>query len=404
MAVKLGNGNWAVKEDKLLAYNDNSGRFFNKEFDFARGSIATYVGKDGLIKSAASDVPRIDFSDSTNGALLLEGQSTNLVNYSQDFNQSYWTKANTLILSNAVISPDSSLNSDKLYEDASSSSKLMFKSGISTLGTISVFVKKGNENNRLFQIRRDGGSNSWSWFNLDNGLIEYEENGIANIKNYGNGWYRCSFTPTNSNGTIVFAISNGGLGRSVSYQGDGTSGVYIYGAQLEQGSYATSYIPSLSGSTTTRLADVCNNSGSAQDFNSESGVLYAEIAALVDGSISRRISLSDGTSNNRLFLFINSSQLEAVVVVAPNAPVVLVTNIDNTIFNKIAFNYKSGDSSLFINGVKISNSTNAFTIPNLSKLSFDNGFGGDDFYGKTKDIQVFTEAKSDEFLAELTTI
>ena len=404
MAVKLGNGNWAVKEDKLLAYNDNSGRFFNKEFDFARGSSATYVGKDGLIKSAASDVPRIDFSDSTNGALLLEGQSTNLVNYSQDFNQSYWTKANTLILSNAVISPDSSLNSDKLYEDASSSSKLMFKSGISTLGTISVFVKKGNENNRLFQIRRDGGSNSWSWFNLDNGLIEYEENGIANIKNYGNGWYRCSFTPTNSNGTIVFAISNGGLGRSVSYQGDGTSGVYIYGAQLEQGSYATSYIPSLSGSTTTRLADVCNNSGSAQDFNSESGVLYAEIAALVDGSISRRISLSDGTSNNRLFLFINSSQLEAVVVVAPNAPVVLVTNIDNTIFNKIAFNYKSGDSSLFINGVKISNSANAYTIPSLSKLSFDNGFGGDNFYGNVKDIQVFTEAKSDEFLAALTTI
>tara|TARA_R110002110_G_scaffold208136_1_gene420342 strand:- start:37 stop:252 length:216 start_codon:yes stop_codon:yes gene_type:complete len=50
MAVKLGNGNWAVKENKLLAYNDNSGRFFNKEFDFSRGSSATYVGKDGLIR------------------------------------------------------------------------------------------------------------------------------------------------------------------------------------------------------------------------------------------------------------------------------------------------------------------------------------------------------------------
>ena len=52
MAVKLGNGKWAVKENNLLAYNDNSGQFFNKEFDFTRGSSATYVGKDGLIKTA----------------------------------------------------------------------------------------------------------------------------------------------------------------------------------------------------------------------------------------------------------------------------------------------------------------------------------------------------------------
>ena len=78
MAVKLGNGNWAVKEDKLLAYNDNSGLFFNKEFDFSRGSTATYVGRDGLIASAASGVPRIDFTNDTKGHLLLEPSRTNL--------------------------------------------------------------------------------------------------------------------------------------------------------------------------------------------------------------------------------------------------------------------------------------------------------------------------------------
>ena len=100
MAVKLGNGNWAVKENKLLAYNDNSGRFFNKEFDFARGSSATYVGKDGLIKSAASDVPRIDFSDSTNGALLLEPQRSNLIPYSQDFSNASWGYQNVTVNSN----------------------------------------------------------------------------------------------------------------------------------------------------------------------------------------------------------------------------------------------------------------------------------------------------------------
>ena len=108
MAVKLGNGNWAVKENKLLAYNDNSGRFFNKEFDFSRGSSATYVGKDGLIKSAASDVPRIDFSDSTNGALLLEPQSTNLIPYSE--NVLLWSTSGTIIRQdNVSISPVSTI-------------------------------------------------------------------------------------------------------------------------------------------------------------------------------------------------------------------------------------------------------------------------------------------------------
>ena len=65
MGVKLGNGNWAVKEDKLLAYNDKSGKFFNKEFDFTRGSSATYVAKDGLIKTAGiqpNSVLNSDFS------------------------------------------------------------------------------------------------------------------------------------------------------------------------------------------------------------------------------------------------------------------------------------------------------------------------------------------------------
>ena len=92
MAVKLGNGNWAVKEDKLLAYNDNSGLFFNKEFDFSRGSTATYVGRDGLIASAASGVPRIDFTNDTKGHLLLEPSSTNVITYSNGFDDSSWRK------------------------------------------------------------------------------------------------------------------------------------------------------------------------------------------------------------------------------------------------------------------------------------------------------------------------
>ena len=119
MAIKLGNGKWAVKENNLLAYNDNSGKFFNKEFDFTRGSSATYVGKDGLIKTAGQvNTPRIDFSGSANGALLLEPTRTNLILYSEDFSQ--WTKLNggtgslPIVTSNNTISPNGTQNADKI--------------------------------------------------------------------------------------------------------------------------------------------------------------------------------------------------------------------------------------------------------------------------------------------------
>ena len=79
-----------------------------------------------------------------------------------------------------------------------------------------------------------------------------------------------------------------------SYQGDGTSGIYIWGAQLEEGSYATSYIPT-NGGTATRLADVCNGAGNEQVINSTEGVFYFEGSALANDGTTRIISLSDNT-------------------------------------------------------------------------------------------------------------
>ena len=405
MAVKLGNGNWAVKEDKLLAYNDNSGRFFNKEFDFARGSIATYVAKDGLIKSAASDVPRIDFSDSTKGALLLEGQSTNLVNYSQDFSDSSWVKSSSTITPNTSISPDGTLNGSKLT--VTSTGALLESSqslSAGTVYTISAFVKKGT--NKFVRLAYSSSSQTGAWFNLEDKTVGTVNSTSATINDYGNGWYRITNTLTSqvSSGGVFLGLSNtdGATGDSVS-----GNTVYVYGFQIEQQSFATSYIPSLSGSATTRLADVCNNSGSAQDFNSEEGVLYAEIAALANDGTNRIISLSDGSYDNsvRIQYYLTANVIEFRIVTggviqALQRPV--ITNVLQ--FNKIAISYAENNFALWVNGVKVATDTSGNTPIGLSELSFDDGNGSNDFYGKTKNIQVFTEAKSDEFLAALTTI
>ena len=415
MAVKLGNGNWAVKEDKLLAYNDNSGRFFNKEFDFDRGSSATYVAKEGLIKSAASDVPRIDFSDSTSGALLLEPQRSNLITYSEAFDNGYWIKNGLLTPTSGFLSPNGDLSAFKIVEDTSNAvhririSSLASGAAASKEFTYSFFVKKSEV--KWFLLKGVVNTQSLTvnvWFDLENGVIGTESNGSGKIENYGNDWYRCSINiATNSSATSINVY--GYLAdddNSESYQGDGTSGLYIYGAQLEQ-SFATSYIPSLSGSTTTRLADVCNNSGSAQDFNSEEGVLYAEISAS-ESATNKYINIYKD-ANNRILLWITSSgTIRGYAIVNSSGSNVFIdtVGVDVTNNNKIALRWQGFTLSLFVNGTKIGDSTvtNNFSMMGLTTLDLKDVTNVNHFYGKTKDLQVFTEAKSDEQLAALTTI
>ena len=146
--------------------------------------------------------------------------------------------------------------------------------------TWSIFVKKGERN--WIYLRDTAAGNFTSWFDLENGVVGTKTGTLQNkIEDYGNGWYRCSITYTSTSTTAKVRIYTAVADYQELYQGDGTSGVYIWGAMVEQKSFSTSYIPNhgVSGGV-TRLADVCNNSGSAQDFNSEEGVLYAEIAAL----------------------------------------------------------------------------------------------------------------------------
>ena len=257
MAVKLGNGNWAVKEDKLLAYNDNSGLFFNKEFDFTRGSTATYVGRDGLIASAASGVPRIDFTNDTKGHLLLEPSSTNLVTQSDGSN---WLKSNVTYTANTTISPDGSQNAATLnFSDDNGIFRFITASGDpdGRSFTGSVYLKAGTMTDVRLRILGSGGGL---------GIITKQIT-------LTDEWQRFDVSQTFS-----------GTGDNVRFRIQPnlqTGTIYFYGGQVEELSHPTSLIYT-TGATSTRNADVCNNSGSAQDFNSEEGVLYAELASLAE--------------------------------------------------------------------------------------------------------------------------
>jgi len=521
-SIQLGtSGNWAIKEDNLLAYKQLGNKFFDREFDFSRGTTATFVGRNGFIqesglngteivtngdfatdsdwsktnatisnglatitvtnggysainqsityatgkeyiitaqvqglsgssgkqikfqdrgnntgglnianglitldetlqnieiswtansnsdiivisrssnsgdysftidnvsiKEIQLDVPRIDFTDDPTGHLLLEPQSTNLLTYSEDFNQ--WSKLNggtgslPIVTSNNSTSPDGTQNADKIiFNKGNATSNSDYSlirldyGGSDINGTSSVYLK--SDVNINIEISSDDISyktisvtTNWNRFEVSDATSDRLSMGLRGTE------------PSNSSATI-----------------------YAWGAQLEQNSFSTSYIPT-EGSIKTRLADAAFGSGSSDLINSTEGVLYAEIASLTDFSGS--ISINDATVSNRIELGFTSSSRAIIymevggVLQVYERPAVS----DITSFYKIAFKWKLNDFSLHINGNKVATSSNGVTpsANTFNNLSF-NGFYSNNFFGKTKCIAVFKEALTDEELECLTTI
>jgi ribosomal protein L19 len=339
--------------------------------------------------------------DSGCGSWLFEPQSTNLIPYSEDFSQ--WTTSNSTEIANNAISPSGGMNAYKLYPNSSGNFRNLTTGGqISGLNTFSIFAKAG-ELQHLVLIDT-GGSGAGIDFNLSTGVAtDVSTSGFDSFDmvGYGNGWYRCTATATD--GYSYWILSDNG---GVSVTANGTDGLYTWGAQTEQQSYATSYIPT-EGSTVTRNQDLCTNGGSLASINSTEGVLYAEIAALSDDGTYRILSLSNGTSVERIYMqYTNASNTISVVVKKGS---VTQANIsfalsDETEFSKIGFKYKENDFALWVNGVKVGTDTSGNTPIGLSELAFDSGTGGNNFFGKTKAVAVWKEALSDQELTELTTI
>ena len=276
--LKFGNGKWYGKEGTILAYNDENYNYKPLPFNFERGSSATVVNKDGLIETVGSDMPRIDYKDDSEGALLLEPQRSNLVQYSESFDDSYWTKTNLSVVG-GFTSPQGLSNAYKLTEDASNDDHLLFRGFSPSSGssyTYKIFVKMNGR--KKIMLRESGSTGYYVSFDLLNNTIIDQSNATGTINKIGDDWFELTHT---SVAGVAFNISYFILpddyvsGQPQPYQGDGTSGFYIYGAQLEQGSYATSYIPT-QGSAVTRLADSCSQTTPDGVIGQTEGTMYAE--------------------------------------------------------------------------------------------------------------------------------
>lgn len=374
--LKFGNGNWATKDGSTLAYNDESG-FNPLPFDFTRASSATVVNKNGLIETVASGIPRIDFLGNTKGALLLEPQRTNIVTNSELLNTYFTTKSSgAVITDNYGIAPNGLQSSSRIQFGASD--YCLRGLSLSTNSTSSVYVK--------------GISGETIQFGVAPNVAQ------GGIFTFNGSWQRIEFTYQNGSGSILFS----------NFQGGATATDFeAFGLQVEDDSiYATSYIPTSGGSAVTRQADVCNNGANSEVINSTEGVLYVEASKLVNGGQRQQLTISDGTNDNIVIIQWNSTPNRFQLYVRSGAgayDLLVVNNIPQTDMNKIALSWDSVNYYAWINGVKLGTKVLTSQPVGLNNISFDQS-GSSNFFGKTKDVRVFTTALTDAELIALTSI
>ena len=357
-----------------------------------------------------TNLPRIDYTGGE-GHWLFEPQSTNLITQSENFSSVNWAKNRSLISSDVVTSPSGIVDADKFIGSSASGDKKISDTVSVVSGdkyTFSIFAKKAEFDGLALRLNTIGFPSGYVLFNLDTGVgTSIGEVDSFLSEDYGNGWWRLSATSTADatlNCNMELLLANNG---AITYVGNNVDGVYIWGAQVEALSFATSYIPT-SGSTVTRLQDAAFGAGSSDLINSTEGVLYAEIEALADDGTNRIISLfKDGDATNRINIFYTSGSNKMKFIVRINNTNVFNTSItlsDIANYNKVALSFKENEFKVYINGVKEAEqlSGSIYPINTLDKLNFDQSGGNLPFYGKTKCVAVFKEALTDDELECLT--
>ena len=264
-----------------LSINFARSQTLDPRITFTRTTSGTRVGPDGYIEVIPADQPRFDFDPVTGECLglLIEEIRTNFALRSQEFNLSPNVAVNASISPNAAIAPDGTLTADKLVEDnISSSFKRVLQGGFTVSGdyTVSFFVKEAGRYRGYIQLLNT--TNASVSFNLQNGTASGIIPSRTKIEPYPNGWYRVSTSNTFNSGETptVYIVMLNDTGNPT-YIGDGSSGLYIWGLQVEAGAFPTSYIPT-EGSTKTRTHDRAyyENVDQTNWFNKTEGTVVFE--------------------------------------------------------------------------------------------------------------------------------
>lgn len=279
---------WPIDPDAGLLAPGNYPQYIEASLESVeRASVATYVDSAGVMQTAAVDEPRFTYNPTTlePEGLLVEGEATNQLIRSQEFDNASWGKTRCSVTANATTAPDGTLTADKLVEDTTATSTHTMSMNGATIGApvgqycASIFLKSDGSGRH---VRLRMGDTQF----LDDVVFDPATGTFSNtaaegygVTQYPDGWFRVHLVETtDENNALTFQV---GLANpavlpadATIYSGDGASGVYLWGAQLEEGTEPTSYIPTVS-STVTRAADIIYASTGQSGYEETGGELQA---------------------------------------------------------------------------------------------------------------------------------
>lgn len=347
------------------------------DFTVSRIDDKYVLGSGGTIISYAIDDPAIEFNaDGTYKGLPVEPEATNEAKMSEDLdNGTYWLAANTSIAANTQTDPKGGTNSFLLSESITSSQHSFLIHGpyrpnvnINEYWTQSVYLKKGTGANAPDIVQLTFGtsthpSTQYANFNISTGTVLTTSGGTADIRDMGNGWYRCSWTAqatiTGIQGGIVgfaFTNNNDSLGRAPTYAGQADADVFIWGAQLEKNRTATSYIPTTTTSV-NRVKDEIELAGVSSLIGQTEGTIYLEVDWQRGDLLRYLIALSDNSTTNRIHISNDAGVLKMRVSASGTVLDQGVPSSGFTGVQHFAFAYKTNDFELYRNGSSVSTNT-----------------------------------------------
>jgi hypothetical protein len=404
----IGNGSSAI-QTLIYSNSGNNSPFVLEVFgqQVELGVMTDYIATTTAAVSVGpvANVPRLDYLGSSCPRLLLEPQRTNLATYSEQFNNAAWTTQEINVTANAAIAPDGTQSADNIVPTAITGTHQIFSGALvsSSQCAMSVYAK-ANGYTTFQMLDRASGSNG-GVFNLANGTATNAGSGIATITSVGNGWYRCTAVATTTGVRFYVPTS------ASNFTGDGTSGVLLWGAQLEAGAYATSYIPTLGAASVTRGADACSKTGISSLIGQTEGTLFADFVWTKVGKTYQSILLggSSGFGNTVYILTTESSGAASyqLRIGGTTAIATLNTTFTTGTRYKIALAYKSGSIAFYVNGISVGTSSATYGAVSeaISQFRYDWPYGGDEQWcSPVNQTLLFKTRLSNSELAQLTTI
>jgi hypothetical protein len=340
----------------------------------------------------------------------VEEARTNLLQYSEDFSNSYWQKDDVSVTANAALAPDGTQTADLVLDNTANSRHIVFRSYPSSSShAVSIFMKDAGRRYAGLCIH-GGGSTTTGIVDLQEGIITDNSGAsLLEIKHIGNGWYRVS-TVRGLTDYVVISLSNTDSNDGVlehgspQYSGNGSDGIYLWGAQLEQGSFPTSYIPT-SGSAVTRAADVASLAVSKFGYNQDQGSVVAYYST-ADVTILNELSFSDGTNNNRIMWALRTNSSRVPYISAGGSATVQLQNnagLQSGVAAKVSFGFATNDVASSVNGQAVATDASAIIPSNISVLYFAAATGDyAQINGHIKSIQYYPLRLSNAQLQALT--